>query len=362
MVGLIGARQVGKTTLAQELARAYPGEVHRFDLEDPEDAALMEDAGLVLRPLRGLVVFDEVQRAPEVFALLRVLADRRPLPARFLVLGSASPELLRQSSESLAGRIAWYELSGLDPIELPAADPSRLWLRGGFPRAALASGDEQAFRWLRQFGRSFVERDLPLLGIRTPPPTIDRFWRMLAHWHGQSWNSAEFARSFGVSQPTVRRYLDQLTAALVVRQLRPWASGIRKREVRAPRVHIRDSGLLHDLLGVRSVPDLLRHPRSGASWEGWVIENLAAVRQLDAREMYFWRLQTGAELDLLTHRDGKLTGYEIKRTSTPKMTPSLRSALEVLDLDEVVVLHAGEREFALGERVRAVPAATFLRR
>ena len=354
VVGLTGARQVGKTTLARQLTAA--GGAHWFDLEDPRDAATLGDPGLVLRSLTGLVVLDEVQRAPDLFPLLRVLADRRPLPARFLVLGSASPELLRQSSESLAGRIAYHELPGLDPVEagVPA---ERHWLRGGFPSAVLAGSDETAFRWLFEFTRTFVERDLPALGIPTAPATLGRFWNMLAHWHGQVWNGAEFARSFGVSHPTVRRYLDQLTSALVVRQLRPWFANLKKREVRSPKVYLRDSGLLHSLLGLRTGAALLRHPKCGASWEGWVLENLATLLELRDVEMFFWGLHTGPELDLVVHRDGRLTGYEIKRTSAPRLTRSMRSAMEAISPDEIVVVHAGERAYPLADRIRAVPAA-----
>ncbi len=354
VVGLTGARQVGKTTLARQLTAGSGA--HWFDLEDPRDAAALADPGLVLRNLTGLVVLDEVQRTPDLFPLLRVLSDRRPLPARFLVLGSASPELLRQSSESLAGRIAYHELPGLDPTEVDVAAP-RHWLRGGFPRALLAATDQAAFRWLFEFSRTFVERDLPALGIPTAPATLGRFWNMLAHWQGQVWNGAEFARSFGVSHPTVRRYLDQLTSTLVVRQLRPWFANLKKREVRSPKVYLRDSGLLHSLLGLRTEEALLRHPRCGASWEGWVLENLATLLDLKAGEMFFWGLHTGPELDLVVHRDGRLTGYEIKRTSAPKLTRSLRSAMEALGPEEILVVHAGERTYPLADRIRAIPAA-----
>ena len=356
VVAVTGARQVGKTTLARQLSAESGSQVHRFDLEDPAEAALLEDPGLALRGLTGLVVLDEVQRVPELFPLLRVLADRRPLPARFLVLGSASPDLLRQSSESLAGRIAYYELPGLDPTEPGGLPLERHWLRGGFPRAFLAADDSSAFRWLSQFTGTFLERDLPSLGIRTPPRTLDRFWGMLAHWHGQVWNGSEFGRAFGVSDTTVRRYLDQLTSTLMIRQLRPWFANVGKREVRSPKVYVRDSGVLHHLLGVRTLNAVLRHPKCGASWEGWVIEQLATLLELEPREMFFWGLHTGAELDVLVHRDARLTGYEIKRSSAPKLTRSIRSALNLLDLTEIVVVHAGERAYELADRVRAVPA------
>lgn len=356
VVAVTGARQVGKTTLARQLSLEFRSRVQRFDLEDPDEAALLDDPSLALRRLTGLVILDEVQRVPDLFPLLRVLADRRTLPARFLVLGSASPDLLRQSSESLAGRIAYYELPGLDPTEPGGLSLDRHWLRGGFPRAFLAEGDAAAFRWLSQFTRTFIERDLPALGIRTPPRTLDRFWGMLAHWHGQVWNGAEFGRAFGVSDTTARRYLDQLTSALVIRQLRPWFANVGKREVRSPKVYVRDSGVVHHLLGVKSLESVLRHPKCGASWEGWVLEQLAALLELEPREMFFWGLHTGAELDLLVHRDGRLTGYEIKRSSVPKMTRSIHSALALLNPAEIVVIHAGERAYELADRVRAIPA------
>ena len=357
VVAVTGARQVGKTTLARQLCEEVESETHRFDLEDPAEAALFDDSSLALRGLTGLVVLDEVQRVPELFPMLRVLADRRPLPARFLVLGSASPELLRQSSESLAGRVAYYELPGLDPTE-PGSHPlEHHWLRGGFPRAFLAADDAAAFRWLSQFARTFIERDLSALGIGTPPRTLDRFWGMLAHWHGQVWNGSEFGRAFGVSDTTARRYLDQMTSALVVRQLRPWLANIGKREVRSPKVYLRDSGMLHHLLGVRTLESVVRHPKCGASWEGWVLEQLAALLDLEPREMFFWGLHTGGELDLIVHRAGRLTGYEIKRSSAPKMTRSIRSAIELLNPTEIVVVHAGERSYELADRVRAAPAA-----
>ena len=356
VVAVTGARQVGKTTLARQLSAAIGPATHWFDLEDPAEAALLEDPGLALRRLTGLVVLDEVQRVPDLFPLLRVLADRDPLPARCLVLGSASPALLRQSSESLAGRIAYYELPGLDPTEVGELALERHWLRGGFPRAFLAADDNAAFRWLSQFASTFVERDLPALGIPTSPRTLDRFWGMLAHWHGQVWNGSEFGRAFGVSDTTARRYLDQLTSALVIRQLRPWFANIGKREVRSPKVYLRDSGILHQLLGVRTLEAVLRHPKCGASWEGWVLEQLTTLLELEPRELFFWGLHTGAEIDLVVHRDGQLAGYEIKRSSAPKMTRSIRSALELLNPTEVVVVHAGERAYDLADRVRAVPA------
>lgn len=275
VVAILGPRQIGKTTLALAVASRHKGTVHRLDLENPADLnRLMEDPGLVLDELRGLVVIDEVQRRPDLFPVLRVLADRRPRPARFLVLGSASPALIRQSSESLAGRINYHTLGGLGLHEVGFHRLERRWLRGGFPEAWLARTNATATLWLESFIRTFLERDLPELGVRIPSPAMRRFWTMLAHWHGQIWNSSEFARSFGVADTTVRRYLDILTSALVVRQLHPWHANIAKRQVKAPKVYLRDAGVLHTLLGIGDMRTLNSHPKSGASWEGFVLETI----------------------------------------------------------------------------------------
>jgi len=295
VVGIVGARQVGKTTLARYLRRGMRTPPAYFDLENPEHLARLTDPMLALRSFKGLVVIDEVQRKPELFEVLRVLADRRPLSARFLVLGSASPELMRQGSETLAGRILYHELQGfaLDEVGMQHAD--RLWLRGGFPKAFLASSNASSAEWRREFISTFLERDLPQLGINIASATLRRFWMMLAHYHGQIWNSAEFARSFGVADTTIRHYLDLLTSALVVRQIPAWHENIGKRQVKAPKVFIADSGLLHTLLNLQTMTDLESHPKVGASWEGFAIGQV--VRQLRARpdECYFWATHAGAE-------------------------------------------------------------------
>lgn len=354
VVAVLGARQVGKTTLTGEWLRSAPPGSTRFDLENPGDLARLADPMLALEGLSGVVVLDEIQRRPELFPALRVLADRHPLRARFLLLGSASPELLRQSSESLAGRIAYYDLPGLSLREVGVPMAARLWLRGGFPRAFLARSDAQSMEWRQSFLRSFLERDLPLLGVNVAAATMRRFWTMLAHHHGQLWNASELGRSFGVADTTVRGYLDKLTDTLVVRQLRPWHENIGKRQVRAPKIYIRDSGLLHALLNLPAQRDLEGHPKVGASWEGFVIEQL--MQQLEVRpdECYFWRTHTGAELDLLVVRGRWRLGFEVKRTTAPALTPSMRSALADLKLDSLTVIHAGRTSFPLGKRVRAV--------
>jgi predicted AAA+ superfamily ATPase len=354
VVAILGARQVGKTTLARRLGRTWPGGTTAFDLEDPGDIARLQDPMLALSGRQGLVVLDEVQRRPDLFPALRVLADRPRRPARFLVLGSASPGMLRQSSESLAGRIAFHELSGFSMEELGAANTERLWLRGGVPRSYLARSLDLSRTWRQQFVRTFVERDLPQLGVRIPAPTLERFWGMLAHYHGQVWNSSEFARSFAVSDVTVRRYLDVLTATFVVRQLRPWSEHLGKRQVKSPKVYLADSGLLHTLLGVHSMADLERHPKIGASWEGFAIG--AVVERLRARwdECYFWATHAGAELDLLVVRGRTRLGFEVKRTTAPALTRSMHIALEDLKLKRLDVIHAGDHTFPLSRGVRAV--------
>ena len=353
-VAILGPRQVGKTTLAAGVLRSWKGPVAAFDLEDPADLARLADPMLTLRPLRGLVVLDEVQRRPELFPVLRVLADRPRSPARFLVLGSASPDLLRQSSESLAGRLAFHHLGGFAVEEVGEARIDQLWLRGGFPRAFLARTGRDSLDWRLDFASTFLERDLPQLGVSIPATTLRRFWTMLAHYHGQVWNASEFARSFGVSDMTVRRYLDLLAATFVVRILLPWHENIGKRQVRSPKLYLADSGLLHALLGIATREDLERHPKVGASFEGFAIS--AVVDRLRARwsECYFWATHAGAELDLLVVRGRTRIGFEIKRTVAPAVTPSMRAALADLRLSRLDVIHAGAHTFHLGPRIRGV--------
>ena len=360
VVALVGARQVGKTTLARELIRQHPAPTHLFDLESSTDLARLGDPMLALSELDGLVVLDEVQRRPDLFPTLRVLADRRPLPARFLVLGSASPDLLRQSSESLAGRIAYYELPVLSLAETRPERMDQLWLRGGFPASFTARSDAGSYRWRRDFVQTFLERDIGQLGIRIPAATLERFWSMLAHYHAQVWNGSELARAFGVSHHTVRRYLDALEATYMVRSLKPWSTNLGKRQVRSPKVYVRDSGLLHRLLGIDSREQLERHPKVGASWEGFVVEN--AIRALGAenRQCYFWATHSGAEIDLIVNRGGRLQGLEVKRTSSPTVTRSMRNAAEDLELDRLDVIHAGKETFPLADGIRAVAARRIL--
>jgi hypothetical protein len=351
VVALVGPRQCGKTTLARQLVAA--GSPNYFDLEDPASLARLEEPMTALSPLRGTVVIDELQKRPDLFAALRVLADRRPLPARFLVLGSASPELLRQSAESLAGRLEVVPLSGFSLGEAGPASLDRLWLRGGFPPSYLARSTGDSLVWRRELVRTFLERDLPQLGVTIPSEALLRFWRMLAHYHGGVWNAAEFARSLGVSEPTVRRYLDLLSGLFLVRQLPPWHENLGKRQVKSPKVYVRDSGLLHQLLGIRTGASLLSHPRCGASWEGFAIEE--ALKAVRPDEAYFWATHTGAELDLLLLKDGRRLGLEVKRADAPRVTPSMRAALQYLRLEQLVVLYPGETGYPLGDRVSVRP-------
>ncbi len=357
VVALIGARQVGKTTLARAIAARQTGAVHHFDLEDPRIEARFSSPMLALEELTGLVVLDEIQRHPELFPVLRVLADRPGTPARFLILGSASPELMQHSAESLAGRIAYHELPGFDLTETGVASMDSLWLRGGFPKSLLAASDPASLRWRKEFIRSYLERDIPALGFRLPPATLRRFWSMLAHYHGQTWNGSELARAFGVTERTVRHYLDILAATFMVRVLPPWHENLGKRQVKAPKIYLTDSGILHSLLDI-ATPDALRsHPKIGASWEGFALHQVVRRLNVSWDACHYWKLHSGAELDLFVQSDGRRLGFEFKFSDTPRATPSMHSALEHLRLDSLYVVHAGRDAFPLAERIEALPLA-----
>ena len=355
-VALVGPRQVGKTTLA----RTLPGGAspNWFDLEDPQVEAQLAAPLVALQGLRGLVVIDEVQHAPDLFKVLRVLIDRPDNPARFLLLGSASPALLRQSSESLAGRIEVIEAAGFTLDETGTEQAAALWWRGGFPRSFTARDDEASRIWRREFIRTTVERDLPQLGMNVAAPALYRFWAMLAHYHGQVWNAAAPARSLGVNESTVRRYLDWLTQAYLVRQLQPWFANLGKRQVKAPKVYLRDTGLLHELLGIADPAALQRHPKSGASWEGFALDQILRIAQPD--EAFFWATHAGAELDLLMMKDGRRIGVEFKRADAPQLTASMRIAMQDLALDALYVVYPGERRYGLADRIEAVPLSAVL--
>jgi predicted AAA+ superfamily ATPase len=354
IVAILGARQVGKTTLARQLVARTGSPTMLFDLENPTDIARLADPMLALQELEGLVVLDEIQRRPELFPVLRVLADRPQQPARFLVLGSASPALLQQSSESLAGRIHYHELGGFALDEVGLETTERLWLRGGFPPALLARSNAESADWRRDFVRTFLERDMPQLGVRVPARTLRRFWTMLAHYHAQIWNGAELARAFGVTAPTVRSYLDALTSALMLRQLPPWFANVGKRQVKAPKIYLADSGLLHTLLNVPSRAALEGHPKVGASWEGFALGEVITRLGAYPEECFFWATHAGAELDLLVVRGNRRWGFEFKRTVAPRMTRSMHSALTDLHLERLEVIYAGDETFPLADQVRAV--------
>jgi predicted AAA+ superfamily ATPase len=358
VTALIGPRQCGKTTLARQFVPA--NSQNYFDLEDPISLARLDEPMTTLAGLSGLVVIDEIQRCPDLFPVLRVLADRTPLPARFLILGSAVPELLRQSSESLAGRLEIIRISGFSLNDTGVENQESHWLRGGFPCSYLAASGEDSLAWRKNFALTLVERDIPQLGINIPAQALLRFWTMLAHYHGQIWNAAPPAHSLGVSEPTVRRYLDLLEGVFMVRQLQPWHANLKKRQVKAPKVYLRDSGLLHHLLGIKGECDLLAHPGCGASWEGYVIEETLTALQPD--EAYFWATHNGAELDLLLIKDGKRIGLECKRTDAPRMTPSIRIAMNDLELDRLLVIYPGNRSYPLAENVEVLPLAELIQR
>ena len=351
VVTLIGPRQCGKTTLAREFLPE--DSANYFDLEDPASLARLNEPMTALGELKGLIVIDEVQRRPDLFPVLRVLVDRKKFTGKFLILGSASGDLLRQSSETLAGRTETLTMRGFSLAELGNPEHSRHWLRGGFPLSYLASNEKGSVAWRKNFIQTLLERDLPQWGVRVPAAALWRFLTMLAHFHGQIWNSSEPARTMGVSEPTIRRHLDLLTDAFMVRQLQPGHANVRKRQVKAPKIYLRDSGLLHQLLGIQTKKDLLNHPKMGASWEGYVLEEVLDIVQPD--EAYFWATHQGAEIDLIVRKNSKLYGIECKRTDAPKLTPSMRIALDDLQLNRIVVVYPGIKRYSITAEVEAVP-------
>lgn len=357
VVALLGPRQCGKTTLARMFAKTVIGPlapVTRFDLEDPTDLAALAQPKLALQDLQGLVIIDEIQRRPELFPILRVLVDRPNNPLRLLILGSASRDLIRQSSETLAGRIGHIELTPFSLSEVGLEAQDRLWLRGGFPNAYLAQSEAASIRWRKDYVATFLERDLPQLGIAIPPETLRRFWMMLAHYHGQVVNFSELGRSFGAADTTVRRYLDILSAAFMVRQLQPWYANVGKRQVKAPKLYMRDSGLFHVLMGIGDRAALSRHPKLGPSWEGFAIEQIVRLHAASSDEAYFWAAHGGAEVDLLIVQGDAPVGYEVKYTDHPRATRSMHTAIETLGLKELQVVYPGDKSFPLGDGIRAI--------
>jgi predicted AAA+ superfamily ATPase len=348
---LLGARQTGKTTLARMISDKYR-KVHLFDLERAAGREALSTPELTLGECHGLVVIDEVQRMPSVFEVLRPLCDRSDNPARFLLLGSASPGLIRGVSETLAGRVLFVRVPGFTIDEL-RKEQNRLWLRGGFPRAFLSPDDSAGWRWIEGFMTTFLERDIPQLGLRVPSEALRRFWNMTAHYHGQIWNASELARSMDVSPNTVRHYLDILSGAYVLRILPPWFENVKKRQVKSPKVYVRDSGLVHFLLGIDSMAALRSHPRYGASWEGFALEQTLAI--LGEHDAYFWSTLRGAELDLLLLRQGHRYGFEFKCTDAPSMTRSIHVTLQDLQLNKIYIIYPGSERYALHARVEALP-------
>lgn len=348
----MGPRQCGKTTLARRVAAGRRPAAF-FDLESPADLARLANPEIALSRLKGLVVIDEIQHRPDLFPLLRVLSDRRPCPARFLILGSVSPSLVKGASESLAGRIEFIEMGGLDPSDPGTPSLDRLWLRGGLPRSCLARTEPDSYAWRDNYVATFLERDIPNLGIRIPAPALRRFWSMLAHYHGQIWNSSEIAGSMGMSDKTMRQYLDILTGAFLVRQLQPWHENVGKRQVKSPKIYFRDTGLLHLLLEIPDARALDRNPKIGASWEGFALERtLQSLRPLSA---YFWATHSGAELDLLITHGGRRYGFEFKRADAPRMTKSLLSAIETLNLAKAWIVYPGDTAYPLAKNVSVIP-------
>ena len=354
-VALLGPRQSGKTTIARQIATEEPGfdpARNYFDLEDPLHLGRLESPRLALEPLRGLVVIDEVQRRPDLFPLLRVLADRPGNPARFLILGSASRDLLQQGSETLAGRIAFVEVTPFSLTEVGTEQVERLWIRGGFPLSFLAESDSASAQWREFYIRTFLERDIPALGIRIAPSALRRFWMMLAHYHGQVFNASEIGRSLGMSDTTMRHHLDTLVGTLMVRRLSPWFENVGKRQVKAPKIYFRDSGILHRLAGVTDPDQIQTWPKLGASWEGFALEEIIRIADVPDEEVFFWSVHGQGELDLMIIQNGRRLGFEFKYADSPRMTPSCRMSLELLRLDQLTLVCPGDAAHELEPRVR----------
>ena len=351
VTAILGPRQCGKTTLALQISRH--DDATFFDLESQADLTRLQNPELILSALTGLVIIDEIQRMPELFDVLRVVVDRGSARARFLILGSASPQVVKSVSESLAGRVEFVELSGFSLSETGAASAMLLWTRGGFPRSFLADSDEDSFAWRDGFLRTFLERDIPQFGISIPHAAMRRFWTMVAHYHGQIWNASEFGRSMGLTDKTARAYLDVLTGTYMVRQLQPWHENLGKRQVKSPKTYLRDTGLLHSLLGLPDQHSLNGYPRVGASWEGFVIEQ--AIDRLAPIEPYFWASHQGAELDLFFTWRGERFGVEVKFSEAPRITRSMRVALQDLKLRQLWIVYPGAKGYVADNKISVIP-------
>jgi predicted AAA+ superfamily ATPase len=357
VVALLGPRQCGKTTLAAMYSEQL-SDVHHFDLEDPRDLARLEAPMLALEELQGLIIIDEIQKRPELFPVLRVLVDKPNNKQKYLILGSASRDLIQQSSETLAGRIAYIELQPFSLQEVE--DSNRLWLRGGFPRSYLADDISASNEWRRHYITTFLERDIPSLGINIPPAMLRRFWLMLAHYHGNIFNASEIGRSLGISHTAVRNYLSILVGVFMIRELSPWYENLKKRQVKAPKIYFKDSGLLNTLVGINTMDDLQTHPKLGAFWEGYALEEVVRYHQAEPEESYFWATHAGAELDLFIIKNGKRLGFEFKYTDSPKLTKSMQAALIDLSLDQLTVIFPGQGNFPLAAKVRAIGLASYI--
>jgi len=354
IVAILGPRQCGKTTLSRQFSSQWHSNITVFDMESPADARRLEDPLLALEDLKGLVIIDEIQKRPNLFPVLRVLSDRS-LKTKYLILGSASKDLIRQSSESLAGRISYLEIGGFSLKHVGIERIERLWIRGGFPRSFLASSEASSYQWRKDFIATFLERDIPQLGINIPAKLLGSFWGMLAHYHGQVFNASEIGRSLGVSDHTAQRYLDLLSGTFMVRQLRPWHYNTKKRIIKRPKIYFRDSGVLHALLSLETKKDILSHPKLGASWEGSALEEIIRSFGLREDEVFFWGVHTGAELDFVFQKKGNLYGVEVKYTQAPSLTPSMRFALRELSLKHLWVVYPGKEEYPLSRSVTVVP-------
>lgn len=367
VVALLGPRQCGKTTLArfyvERFRPDFPQPLNYFDLEDPDGLARLSAPKLALQNLRGLVVIDEIQRSPELFPLLRTLVDRPDVQCQFLILGSASRDLIRQNSETLAGRISSVEVTPFSAAELQAAGQpnlSQLWLRGGFPPAYLAEDAVLSSEWRAAYVSTYLERDLPALGIQIPAATMRRFWMMLVHYHGQVFNASELGTTLGVADTTISRYLDILTGTFMVRRLQPWFENLKKRQRRRPKIYFRDSGVLHTLLGITDDAQLQLHPKLGASWEGFALEEVIRLNQSTEEEVFYWGVHQQAELDLLICKGGRKIGYEFKYADAPRLDRSMRRAFELLELDQLQIVFPGQMRFPLAENIEAVGLAALV--
>lgn len=349
VVALLGPRQVGKSTLAREFLKNAKKNIHFFDLEDPTDLARLSSPKLALQDLNGYVVIDEIQRRPDLFPVIRVVADQKKI--KFLILGSASRDLINQGSETLAGRIAYIEVRPFTVLEQIKTKP--LWLKGGFPVAYLAKSEQASRDWLKNYTSTFLERDIPALGINIPAQTLRKFWMMLAHYHGNVFNASEIGKSLGFSGQTARRYLDVLVSTFLMRELQPWSENIAKRQIKSPKIYFRDSGLFHYLLNLRNLNEISNHPKLGASWEGFALEQISAHLGLESDEMYFWGTHAEAELDLLIFKNNEKIGIEIKYTDSPVITKSMNIAMNDLNLKKLYIIYPGKTEFRLSSKITA---------